>query len=310
MRRKVSEAQAAQAQSIHCITSMIQVCPDGEVKQKLLESLTHSKFAATCLQTIDLATGTARAAGSAPDLPPSGPPAAKKSRSGPPAPPASTSTTAQTAQGAEGGTAPAQEEEEEDVIPTIRDHTFLCPPKLQCYCGVQCVDPADFSNHYQTHTSKKYQCVTCGNIFADKRGCWKHFRTQHLHKCIHTCPIEGCDKGFNGAPYCHDEEPLVRNHMANEHGIATNVKCSKCGIGFATKKSRNNHEGGCEGSLNLPKRFVCTIGSCTKRYTTRKALDEHKLSHSGEGQKFVCPTCGKSYSSSSACKFHMSQKKH
>jgi hypothetical protein len=283
--------------------------PVGPMKELIGQVSQGLDTAATCLGCVDLATGTAAAAGAAlaaGNLPTSPVPGS----SGEPS-----SASKRRKLSSESGD-PAQDEVSESGAPGTESgavagvHTL--PPKStksannQCACGTQCVDLDDYITHLKVHDGGNWSCsyMNCEGVFASSRATWKHFRTVHLGIFLHNCPEPNCKYGS-------EESTIVKKHREKVHqNFKSDVICEDCNKSFSTHKGLASHN-----CLSEDKKFMCKHpledgSECTKRYTTARRLREHTaIAHSvNPPAPHLCPVCGKTFSSKTSLKAHRVRK--
>lgn len=143
---------------------------------------------------------------------------------------------------------------------------------------------------------RKYQCRFCGRMYANEKALEKHVL---LHgpdgRLIHKCQC--CAQHFET-----EEEVLL--HGKTEH--PERLLCVECDIVFREheKLVRHRNQQHVEEKIIKKYHYVCPI--CGKSFSSRAAVSDHERSNCGRNPIYTCEICLKSFHTSSSLKNHYS----
>ncbi|XP_065363182.1 zinc finger protein OZF-like [Calliphora vicina] len=173
---------------------------------------------------------------------------------------------------------------------------------------------SNYETHILTHERLEFQCDKCSRSFADESLLFDH---QHMHNG-YSCDI--CNKVYakKDSLRFHKEihiqtknfvcqykncnkafasQRRLNQHTRLTHLLTCNFVCEVCGSRQWDKKALINHKRSHTGE----KPFNCII--CDRRFMTKSLLLEHKACHETE-RKHVCEVCGKSFNRPKALYHH------
>lgn len=90
----------------------------------------------------------------------------------------------------------------------------------------------------QPSNTKSFRCETCGKIYSNSHGLWRHKQVEHL-KCA-MVPCTECGKNFTR------KDHMLR-HLRIEHLKLGSINCPRCNKVFFRKDKLNLHLGRCHG---------------------------------------------------------------
>lgn len=137
-------------------------------------------------------------------------------------------------------------------------------------------------------------CKFCKDTFLGRKALNAHIDQAHADVCKFPCKICGARLTTRWRLNAHQQAIHERKFQS---------KCHLCNKGFYGKYRLKQHMEIVH--LNI-KRFVCEIGNCEKKYSTRFELRRHeKVDHFGK--KFTCtePNCGREHSTKQSLDIHM-----
>ncbi|XP_052748355.1 zinc finger protein 311-like [Galleria mellonella] len=172
---------------------------------------------------------------------------------------------------------------------SLRTHLFIhrgekehaCPR-----CGKRFLFKKAMQLHLVTHDAPAHlYCHQCDMNFKNRMSYYQHMRYNLRHidpaRLKHECGA--CGKRFAKAA-------RLQEHRAAVHLKATPVRCPVPGCGFAcaSRAALRAHSRGAHRGARPPRNHVCH--ACGKAYTTKKTLEGHMRSHTGE-RPFKCAQC-------------------
>ena len=177
----------------------------------------------------------------------------------------------------------SKEEKKEDVDES-REKTVQCKE-----CKMVFTNPHELEWHVlysqRNGIPCDFKCDFCREVHETVRK-FQHHRNLHFMKCdicnIHFTTLKG-GKGH------------MRIHTGKKPYL-----CDVCGLDFRYHSQYRAHKRKHEGIVEA--KHQCQI--CGKLYVTRKNLQIHGITHSGE-KPFACEVCGKRFTQRSSVKLHM-----
>lgn len=201
------------------------------------------------------------------------------------------------------------------------ERPYCCP-----FCTRTYIWSSDYRKHIRTHTGEKpYACSACGKDFIRSSDLRKHERNTHTDD--KPFPCTHCGKTFNKALSLKRHE---RKHLGERP-----FSCPDCGKAFGLASRMAEHR-----KTHADVRpYTCSV--CDKRFTKSSNLAEHLAIHSGkrphkceqcgqafaavsrlvrhrylhssttgsgEGQRFGCSICGKSFGQAEALQLHLERR--
>uniref|UniRef100_A0A3P9A1H9 C2H2-type domain-containing protein n=1 Tax=Esox lucius TaxID=8010 RepID=A0A3P9A1H9_ESOLU len=172
-------------------------------------------------------------------------------------------------------------------------------PCVQCWKSFATEDILE--RHLLNHTEEKQKnmCCKCGKVFSTFSTLTRHLKT-HITEKSHlsdtTC--SECGKTFS-------THSSVKRHLLTHTGEKPYV-CSRCKKGFndpgnLKKHMRRAHP---EDEVNVERLYHEPCSHCGKMFTTKKILEKHLVSHTGE-KPHQCLDCGKGFNELSSLKRHL-----
>ncbi|XP_077406950.1 uncharacterized protein LOC144038361 isoform X2 [Vanacampus margaritifer] len=194
----------------------------------------------------------------------------------------------------------------------------------ELYCSV-CrkilKDAATLERHKASHT--EFRCTRCEETFTLFKPLRRHY--QHSHNISRPFKCLCCSKTFSRLEYLIRHEwrdaghlPLKCNICAmgfkrdydliSHQRVHTKEKpylCGVCGKTFSQKPNLRRHHRFLHSEHKNEKKYFCA--ECQTSFKEKGALlQHHKRKHLNEGTgRFLCPDCGKSFSSSSIARHRM-----
>lgn len=161
------------------------------------------------------------------------------------------------------------------------------------YCGKTFADRKRLKIHIKdTHSSRRFQCQTCGKLLKTKRLLNRHKEREHTEKdTSHQLKCDKCD-------YSTYVKLNLMNHLKHVHEPKT-FACEQCGILFATSSRLRLHIECVHNKTIVACPFCDFQGSA-------QSLETHiQKTHTKAFGKFVCPSCGFEASDSGTLQDHM-----
>lgn len=171
---------------------------------------------------------------------------------------------------------------------------------IKCiHCDAAFIKNSYLKDHMLMHSNdKKFVCDVCGKSFKYRNGLSVH-KTVHLAYKSHICDV--CGLGFNAKNTLLTHIKL--KHSADEKKYA----CSECDLVFKVKSWLDKHFQR-KHTKNRSKDFVCS--KCGIAYLNKYTLTRHINNiHMGNGKRYSCHICEKSYTMRNKVITHM-QSKH
>ncbi|KAJ2949335.1 hypothetical protein O0L34_g15246 [Tuta absoluta] len=205
----------------------------------------------------------------------------------------------------------------------LRTHLKQHGGRARCplpHCGKSLRDRASLRSHLQIHSGvKEHACPEpgCGKRFVFKKAMQLHATThqQHQHLYCHQCDVtfknqitlyhhmkyslkhaapdtfkhvcDECGRRFSSPT-------RLSEHRAAAHLHTAPVSCTMpgCSYACASRGGLRAHVRGVHRGQRAKRDHVCH--TCGKAYTTKKTLEGHLRSHSGE-RPFRCAVCGAAF---------------
>ncbi|XP_014672266.1 PREDICTED: transcription factor IIIA-like, partial [Priapulus caudatus] len=163
------------------------------------------------------------------------------------------------------------------------------------------------ASHDEKHCRQSYPCQEpgCASVYATPQAMQKHMKSKHLHalyKCEHdkcgkqfkkhhslkkheyehtgvlpfACAHEGCEKRF-----------LLPSKLKQHEHVHLGITCTESGCGQVFYKWTlfRKHK-----SLAHKTTYAC--GDCSRRFTHRRQLRQHAVTHSSSREVYACPRDG------------------
>lgn len=168
------------------------------------------------------------------------------------------------------------------------------PPTTCTACDRTFTNNLRLKEHIQRmHGEKDQICHLCGKAYSTERALQIHFHITHpveLDFASYICDF--CNKQYTGR---HN----ILHHFKNWHKLR---ECKPCNKKYYSYHSWLLHR----QALHEPlKQFSCD--SCSKTFSTKKYLQQHKKVHSQTG--YICPVCpDQKFSFSTTLRSHISSK--
>ncbi|BFF99349.1 zinc finger protein 93-like [Drosophila madeirensis] len=173
-----------------------------------------------------------------------------------------------------------------------------------------------------------FKCEICSKGFVDESRLQAHMRV-HDGSLLFPCTEPGCDKSFgsfqalrvhlrghdgSGTWYTCDQESCSRTYRNNNslvlhkriaHDIGTKIKlhvCEFCGKVMRSAIELDGHLYTHKDKLVRP--HACEDPGCSKRFVSKRCLEQHVLRHRGI-KNFTCPHCGLKKTTKSELRAHI-----
>uniref|UniRef100_A0AAZ3R7M2 C2H2-type domain-containing protein n=1 Tax=Oncorhynchus tshawytscha TaxID=74940 RepID=A0AAZ3R7M2_ONCTS len=174
--------------------------------------------------------------------------------------------------------------------------THSCPQ-----CGKSFATKDILERHLLTHTGEKQKniCAECGKVFSTFSSLTRHLKTHTGEKChVSETTCSECGKTFS-------THSSLRRHLLTHTGEKPYV-CPRCKKGFndpgnLKKHLRRAHPG---EKLGVERLYREPCPHCGEKFPTKKALEEHLVTHTGE-KPHQCSDCGKGFKELSSLKRHL-----
>ncbi|OWF52865.1 Zinc finger protein 829 [Mizuhopecten yessoensis] len=169
----------------------------------------------------------------------------------------------------------------------------------KCYIVVnedmcEIVDPSHRGNNTQSRSQndlKMYQCVECNFIHKSNTAIREHYSRMHRAKPT-KCNV--CQKLFPSERYAKRHCRLVHRD--------TQYCCDVCGKTYKILRTLEDHLKSHKDGYIKPD-FPC--GMCEKTFSSHYVLKCHiKSIHYGENRTYLCPVCGKSFTTKHSLNMH------
>ncbi|XP_048002891.1 zinc finger protein 425-like [Leguminivora glycinivorella] len=185
---------------------------------------------------------------------------------------------------------------------SLRTHLFIhrgekeysCP-----HCDKQFLFKKAMEVHLVTHAAPaRLYCLECDMTFKNRMSYYQHkkYNLKHIdpEKLKYKCPL--CDKKFLKAS-------RLEEHNVAVHLKVTPIRCTMpdCDFACSSKPVLRTHIRMVHRNLRSVRNHVCD--TCGKAYTTKKTLEGHMRSHTGE-RPFHCSLCSSTFSYEAALYNH------
>ncbi|XP_063544885.1 zinc finger protein 845-like [Cydia strobilella] len=185
---------------------------------------------------------------------------------------------------------------------SLRTHLFIhggekeysCP-----HCDKRFLFKKAMEVHLVTHVaSARLYCLECDMTFKNRMSYYQHkkYNLKHIdpEKLKYKCPL--CDKKFLKAA-------RLEEHNMAVHLKVTPIRCTMpdCDFACSSKPVLRTHIRMVHRNLRFVRNHVCD--TCGKAYMTKKTLEGHMRSHTGE-RPFHCNLCSSTFSYEAALYNH------
>lgn len=136
-------------------------------------------------------------------------------------------------------------------------------------------------------------CFACDQEFRTRSKRNQHIKIMHPGEKLFVCAA--CKKKF-------EVEYSLQRHCKEHDGdhVRVAVECPECKKEFASAANMTRHM----KSHNKDQQLKHTCDTCHKAFYRKDALDQHRLSHSGE-RSYVCDICEREFKTNRGLKHHM-----
>ncbi|XP_061727057.1 zinc finger protein 485-like isoform X2 [Cydia pomonella] len=185
---------------------------------------------------------------------------------------------------------------------SLRTHLFIhsgekeysCP-----HCDKRFLFKKAMEVHLVTHAAPaQLYCLECDMTFKNRMSYYQHkkYNLKHIdpEKLKYKCPL--CDKKFLKAA-------RLEEHNFAVHLKVTPIRCTMpdCDFACSSRPVLRTHIRMVHRNLRFVRNHVCD--TCGKAYTTKKTLEGHMRSHTGE-RPFHCGLCSSTFSYEAALYNH------
>ncbi|XP_063391844.1 zinc finger protein 665-like [Cydia fagiglandana] len=185
---------------------------------------------------------------------------------------------------------------------SLRTHLFIhggekeysCP-----HCDKRFLFKKAMEVHLVTHAAPaRLYCLECDMTFKNRMSYYQHkkYNLKHIdpEKLKYKCPL--CDKKFLKAA-------RLEEHNMAVHLKVTPIRCTmtECDFACSSRPVLRTHIRMVHRNLRFVRNHVCD--TCGKAYTTKKTLEGHMRSHTGE-RPFHCGLCSSTFSYEAALYNH------
>lgn len=123
------------------------------------------------------------------------------------------------------------------------------------------------------HFPEKTPCTECGKVFSNAKSAYQHYQIYHKRKGeIFSCKFCDFKSRHQSTVYCHNKQKHGKN---------------------------------ADGTPYVPPLINCAV--CEKNFTTKHALKDHMMVHTGE-RKYSCEFCDETFTASSNFYMHRKMK--
>ncbi|XP_048002860.1 gastrula zinc finger protein XlCGF26.1-like [Leguminivora glycinivorella] len=176
----------------------------------------------------------------------------------------------------------------------VRHTDFRCKPCDMGFSSFHALTTHNRRKHV-VDTSERNYCVECDLQFTNSVLYNEHVTrsTKHSTKPRVACPM--CDKTYSKRCY-------MTNHYNLEHLKESKYICPRCDRRFLNGFRLRYHVKYYHEKAPKPKNHICTY--CGRGFNTRRILDNHVRTHTGE-RPFACPHCTAAFAQLTALKTHV-----
>ncbi|XP_063371874.1 GDNF-inducible zinc finger protein 1-like [Cydia amplana] len=144
-------------------------------------------------------------------------------------------------------------------------------------------------------TSERNYCVECDLQFTNSLLYNEHVKRSTKHRTKPRVPCPSCDKTYSKRVY-------MTNHFNLEHLKESKFVCPLCDRRFLNGFRLRYHVKYYHEKAPKPKNHMCSY--CGKGFNTRRILDNHVRTHTGE-RPFACEHCTAAFAQATALKTHV-----
>lgn len=135
-------------------------------------------------------------------------------------------------------------------------------------CGGKFSDRSSLRNHMKNiHGERKYECETCGKMFATPGMRNHHINEMHNNTYNYECNL--CGEQFHVSF-------KYRYHMRKMHNTLQ-YACDDCGRTFIMRSDLYRHVRGVHMGIRDPKRYPCKV--CGRLFPSKYKVKRHMSSH-------------------------------
>ncbi|XP_061727481.1 gastrula zinc finger protein XlCGF26.1-like isoform X2 [Cydia pomonella] len=178
----------------------------------------------------------------------------------------------------------------------------------QCdHCGMRCTTKSRLAHHILIRHSE-FRCKPCDMGFSSFHALTVHNRRKHVvdtserNYCVecdlqftNRVPCPSCDKTYSKRCY-------MMNHYNLEHLKESKFVCPVCDRRFLNGFRLRYHVKYFHEKAPKPKNHMCTY--CGRGFNTRRILDNHIRTHTGE-RPFACARCPAAFAQATALNTHV-----
>ena len=194
------------------------------------------------------------------------------------------------------------------------------PHPTQCHCGEEFNNREQLRNHKKVHWNNNYTCAgmiifddgsseRCEKEFETSGSMWRHYCTIHLGLWLYYCPVPNCKhKKHNGGPYGADSEGAIKKHMASDHGLQSDLACTRSGCNYVAPSKarlRDHMDRHSSKSFKLYHCNICGKGYCEKSHIAIHKRQEHPEKEGDTSAFYFCEKCEKKFATISGRNAHV-----
>ncbi|XP_063544826.1 zinc finger protein 26-like [Cydia strobilella] len=176
----------------------------------------------------------------------------------------------------------------------IRHTDFRCKPCDIAFSSFHALTIHNRRKHI-VDTSERNYCVECDLQFTNSLLYNEHVKRSSKHRTKPRVPCPSCDKTYSKRCY-------MTNHYNLEHLKESKFVCPVCDRRFLNGFRLRYHLKYYHEKAPKPKNHMCNY--CGKGFNTRRILDNHIRTHTGE-RPFACAHCTAAFAQATALKTHV-----